>query len=255
MKHKCNIRSLRFEGLESRAMLAGTVKVFGDVIEGDGGANNIIIHQVGKVRSDGSVTIRVEGIGTKLLLPNDGLLAGFYTAHSALVTAYGLELTLGGGNDSLTIYNTAFMYNVTIDMGSGNDIVVMNNVRELFPGYKPGPGMQVATDPGHFSIDMGTGNDTVLLNNVSTATNFAIYAGDGHDSVILDRVAAGLNKSVFPASQFYVDLGPGSSDALTAVACTGDQTTFADTGGSNGSLVRFGNHFSSEVDTGFSLVI
>jgi hypothetical protein len=259
MRRHGNIQPLRFEGLESRAMLAGNVQVFGGLIDGDGAANHIVIQQVGKAHSDGSITIRVTGIGTKLQVakyaPNDGPLIGFNTTYSALVTAFGLQLTLGGGNDSLTISNTSFGYNVSIDMGSGNDTVVMNNVRELFPGFMAAPGMGVADDGGHFAIDMGSGNDTVLLNNVRVATNFFLSAGDGRDSVTLNRVASGLNKTVYPTSQFNVDMGPGNLDALTEISCTGDQAIIYDTGGSNGSLIRFGNHFSSESDYGFSSMI
>jgi hypothetical protein len=53
-----------------------------------------------------------------------------------------------------------------------------------------------------------------------------------------DRTMAGTIKTVVPTSQFYVDIGLGNSDALTVVACTGDQASFADTGRSNGSLLN-----------------
>jgi hypothetical protein len=81
-----------------------------------------------------------------------------------------------------------------------------------------------------------------------------ITAAGGHDTVILNHVAGGTDKSAFPTSQFTVQMGPGHFDSLTVLSCSGDQAVFRDTAG-DGALVRSNNHFISETDSGFSLII
>jgi hypothetical protein len=62
-------------------------------------------------------------------------------------------------------------------------------------------------------------------------------------------------QALFPDSFLTVDVGPGNGDFLSVTNCTGDRTTLQDTGGANGLLIKSGNNFASETDTGFSTII
>ncbi len=158
---------------------------------------------------------------------------------------------MSGGNDSLTFYRATAPGTISIDMGDGNDTLIMTNVHDLFPGIQPPPGGLDFTNPGLTSIKLGSGNDIAIMRNVSAATNLEIEAGDGHDMLTLEHVTAGAIKTVFPNSVFTVDVGPGNGDLLSVTHCTGDQTTLQDTGGTNGLLIKSGNNFATEIDTGF----
>src|SRR5262249_40079831 len=152
---------------------------------------------------------------------------------------------MNGGNDSVTISNITLPGTFDVNMGDGNDTLVMNNVRDLFSGVNlPGP-TQVPIIPSVSTIQLGSGNDTLLITSSSIAGNLFISAGDGRDAIVLNHVATGVIKTAFTDSQFIVDMGPGDSDVLSVSACTGDQTEFRDTGGTGGMLLRFGNHFNS----------
>jgi hypothetical protein len=69
MRSHSTSRTLRFETLETRSMLAGTVKVIGGTIVGDGANNALVIHQVASPPNSGAmISLQIEGIGTELLL-------------------------------------------------------------------------------------------------------------------------------------------------------------------------------------------
>jgi hypothetical protein len=68
-------------------------------------------------------------------------------------------------------------------------------------------------------------------------------------------VATSVDHSVIPIGQLGVEMGPGNRDSLTVLSCTGDQAFFQDTGGTNALLIKSGNHFTTEFDTGFSSII
>ena len=279
MRFKRYASTSRFENLESRAMLTGTVKVIGGAflqLLGDDAGNNIVVHQVGKF-SQGGVSIEIDGIGTKLLVAKPSMTTGnpgtgetgsgspgstgsptefFPPTNSVVISSVGsIWIKLAGGNDSLVFSNTTLSGTFAIDMGSGNDSLTMMNVHALFPGFVPPPGILLPTIGSTMTIDLGSGNDVANLSNVSAAVDLRITGGDGHDMVNLNHVVAGTNSSQFLTSHFDVDMGLGNMDALTVIACSGDQASFVDTGGSGGLLLRSRNHFNNEVDTGFALVV
>lgn len=246
-------------------MLAGFVEVSGGFITGDGAANNIVIHQVGKPDANGFISYRIQGINTKILVAIPSTTTGPPTqfqppVNSSLITRVNsFEISMSGGNDSLTFYNTTVPGAFSIDMGDGNDTLVMKNVRDLFPGSNPPFFSPVhpddATIPSDSTITLGAGNDVALLTNVSASGNLFLAAGDGRDTVLLTRVTAGAIKTVFPNSIFGVNMGPGNGDFLSVTHCTGDQTTLQDTGGANGLLIKSGDNFVSEIDAGFPMII
>src|SRR5262249_25801346 len=127
MRRKHNIRRLRFERLEHRAMLAGTVTAisFGPPgpypvleITGDDASNYIVVHEVRT--SYGVVFVQVQGIGTKII--GGESFEDFNprsTGTSFTLFAVDINIDLRGGNDRLIIYNTTIPGTLTINMGSG----------------------------------------------------------------------------------------------------------------------------------------
>lgn len=103
----------------------------------------------------------MQGINTKLFV--DG-----HIRESATFNASGLTVELSAGNDSLSIFNSAFTQFVNIDLGSGNDVLDCNNFSS---------GADIA-------IDAGTGDDDVWLAACS-CVSIRVDAGDGRDIVAL----------------------------------------------------------------------
>lgn len=246
-------------------MLTGTVEVVGNgflQIIGDNAANSIIIHQVGKAINPGQITIQIQGIGTKLLVAIPQNVTGpptefFPPANSVIITGVNsISVRLAGGNDSLSFYNIIVPGTFDIDMGNGNDTLTMSNVHDLFPGINGGPpGSGVPVIPSTTRIELGLGNDVAILNSVSAAVDFSIDGASGRDAISLYHVTAGTVDTIFPISHLSVDMGLGDFETLTAIGCSAVEGFFGDTGGHNGLLVRSGNHFTSETDTGFSLIV
>jgi hypothetical protein len=240
-------------------MLAGTVKVIGGTLVGDGANNAVVIHQVASPPNSGaSISLQIEGIGTNLLLAKPQNVTGpptdFFPPTKSLVISgiFDLNVSLGGGNDLLTIYNTSIYGTYKIDMGSGNDKLSMTNVQNTFAGFIPPPGALTITVPSEDVFQLGSGDDTAVFNNVRAAVDFQVFAGDDRDAVFLNRVTAGIVDSVFPTGRIIMEMGPGNSDVLTAISCTADVALFRDSGGVNGLLLRFQNQFGSQTDSGFS---
>ena len=264
MRNRHPTRPLHFERLEHRAMLAGTVTIhvggppapiFNLSITGDDAANTIIIHQV--PTSGLGPVVQIQGINTKLVAVISVEDTSFTeTGTSFTFSANNVVIALGGGNDSLTIYNTKFVGTLTVDMGAGNDVLNMSNVQfqgVSFTGINS-PAANIAKPQELLltgSISPGTGNDVAILTNVSSNGNVIINAGDGRDSVVLSHVTAGALGS---GNVLSVEMGPGNPDILSVVSCTADQGLFSDIGGANGLLMKSSNHFGSETDTGFSVV-
>jgi hypothetical protein len=169
-----------------------------------------------------------------------------------VINVFDLNVSLGGGNDSLIIYNTSVPGTYKIDLGSGNDNLSMTNVQNTFAGFIPPPGALTITIPSEDVIQLGAGNDTAVFNNVRAAVDFQVFGGDGRDAVVLNRVTAGIVDSVFPTGRIIVEMGPGNSDVLTAISCTADVALLRDSGGVNGLLLRYRNQFGSQTDSGFS---
>jgi hypothetical protein len=92
------------------------------------------------------------------------------------------------GNDSLVIYNTTIPGTLTINMGAGNDTLRMRNVHY---GVSDPLIHNLEGDSRPLSITLGTGHDLAVLNNVSSSGDLEIHAGAGQDTVRLNSVAAG----------------------------------------------------------------
>jgi hypothetical protein len=172
------------------------------------------------------------------------LLTGSQTLTTTDNTTWTLgnltALTTDGGNDQLTLINTniAGQGDIAIGFGGGNDVLAMANVKAE-----------------NVAVSLGGGNDVASFVNITAAAGgFALDAGSGRDVVVLNRVRSGASGS---GGGIAVEMGPGSHDVLTVVVCSADMAAFADTSGTGGVLVwkHTGNHFGSEVDAGFQIVV
>ena len=126
-------RLLRFEGLEARAMLTGTVTATAEggilTITGDDAANAITVHQTANP-GDGTIAVQIQGLGTKI-----NNLDTSTTGYSATFTGVtDISIAMNGGNDVLTMFNTTIPNTLSIDMGDGNDVLTMTNVHEQLSG-------------------------------------------------------------------------------------------------------------------------
>jgi hypothetical protein len=256
-------RQLRFEGLEPRAMLTGTVTATNSggllLITGDDANNAIAVHQTAS--GGGAISVQVQGIATKISNLDTGTIGNSFTFDGVT----DISIAMNGGCDMLTMSNTSIPNTLSIDMGDGNDLLTMTNVHEQLLGTSTGglvvahaatirPAAKPHVD-GDISISLGSGNDVAVLNNVTSAGDINIDADDGIDVVTLVGVSAGM---VGSGNTLTVDMGAGRAKVLTVISTTADFADFT-SGGSFGLLNfrHLRNHFSpgGETDSGFSIVV
>ena len=255
-------RKLRFEGLETCAMLTGTVTAtnVGGVltISGDDAANVIVVQGAAVNAGLGVLSVQIQGFGTKINNLDTGT-----TSNSATFTGVAdIDVALNGGGDVMTMKNLNIPDTLSIDMGSGNDVLIMNNVHELLDTgpvtatIVHGNTLRPALKPhisGDASITLGSGIDVAVLHNVTSAGDINIDAGDGIDVVTLIGVSAGTSGS---GNTLSVDMGTGRSNVLTVISSTADFANFTSEG--SFGLLNFkhlGNHFGSETNSGFTVVV
>src|SRR5690349_13084822 len=92
-------RSLRFERLEDRALLTGTVTAtnLGGVltITGDGSSNTIAVHQTAS--SEGTISVQIQGFGTKINNLDTAATGNSFTFTGVT----DISISMLGGNDAL----------------------------------------------------------------------------------------------------------------------------------------------------------
>jgi len=233
-------RRARFERLEDRTVLNGTVMVTnaGGVltITGDAASNYYQVQQIGTTPT-GGVKVRVIGFATQIQNLDTGKTGTSFTFDGVM----GLTIDeLAGGNNHVTVVNTNFATtgSLTIDMGAGNDILAVVNVKAL-----------------DATITLGAGNDVASFVVVkTTAGDFTLDADGGRDTVVLNTVRAGTSTA---PTNITVEMGPGSRDLLSVVLSSAATATFNDTGGTDGILAwkHGGNKFTTEIDSGFEIVV
>ncbi len=250
-------RNWGFERLECRALLTGTVRAIEYsapsptptlLIRGDSGDNSIVIHETKS--SYGVISVKLEGIGTKIVsgLSFESGPIATHTGMSTVLNAVDILIDLGGGNDTLRIYDTTVPGTLLIKMGAGNDTLRMKNVQfnplHEFPLYVSG-----FSETPVPAISLGTGNDLANLINVVSTGDIHTDAGLGQDTVKLSRVTAGHFGS---DNILSVNMGPGNFDRLRVSASTADHSMFTDADGKNGTLIHADyNYFGAETDIGF----
>jgi hypothetical protein len=126
----------------------------------------------------------------------------------------------GNGNDTILLTNATVHGGMNFDAGNGNNDVSFNNV-------SVGVGANLST---------GNDNDVITLINVTVGDAFEISTLGGTDAVTLNKVTALV---------LGADVGPGNFDSLSIINCTAAVEAFADSGGTNGTIVGVKNHFTT----------
>ncbi len=185
-RHRALRPQLGFEPLEDRSLLAGNVVAVlteGTLtILGDEQANGVTIvydvasktHQVLGADCGGSAT-SVNGE------PDSGPhgLGNFSGVKH-------IQIRLGVGNDRLDfgaadqVY-TAIAKKLTIEMGSGNDEVVLGRAGND-PSVGTGVLHRLYVNQGIY-VDLGAGDDQLEIANLKTNKSLIIFAGDGNDEI------------------------------------------------------------------------
>ncbi|HYO26437.1 MAG TPA: hypothetical protein VEQ85_15960, partial [Lacipirellulaceae bacterium] len=218
-------RSLRFEPLEPKHLMAGNVTVtltgVNLLVSGDDAANQIAI-----TAGDAPDTLVVRGLqGTTVTLagsttpaPVTGLVVPNVRGHVRVET--------GGGNDEVSVTDLELRRRLSLQTGDGNDQVALQDV----------------SVGGLLSIAAGAGNDTVRLGpqnapagplqsyadaSVKSALAIDVLLGDGEDTATLASTAA--RGAVVVAGGMGADAFGFDSVRASVLAAIGGEGDGADT--------------------------
>jgi hypothetical protein len=164
-------RSLGFDGLESRALLAGNVMVQllqGSVIvQGDVASNAIKIDQAGLAANQ----LRITGI--------DNTTIKGQTDPVVVKVTKDLLIDLGGGGDEVSLEGIVMAHNVSITTGNGTstaDNGVANDVAVHHSSI--GGNLTITTGTGTSTGTNSTGN-AVYIDSTDIGRDLTITTGDG----------------------------------------------------------------------------
>ncbi len=180
-------RSLSFESLESKQMLAGdvTVSVVAGtmVVKGDDAGNHVQITQ----GANGTSFI-VKGLDGTTVKMNDTT-----APETGLVVTgvKGIAVNMGSGEDTVDVAGVQIQRALTIETGGGADHVNITNTRA-------GAAITVLTGADNDTVQIGavstqTGLKAALSSsdaNVRAGAALTVLLGDGDDSVSVDSASA-----------------------------------------------------------------
>jgi uncharacterized linocin/CFP29 family protein len=159
-------RRLVLEKLHARELLAGDVTAAVTngflVVRGDDAANELTIERVAgdKVRVTGATGTTINGL----------------TQPAILRVRKGYDISTGGGDDKLTVIglNAVGRYEIRMDLGAGNDVLVANNLlaQRIHAGG-------------------GNGNDSLTIRNSRSRRGSGVGGGAGDDTMVLENLRFG----------------------------------------------------------------
>ncbi|MDW8243788.1 MAG: hypothetical protein RMJ88_11300 [Thermogemmata sp.] len=244
---KSNVARLRLEALEEREVPSTvTVTVTGIHVSAGGphllriditgdGANNSVT-----IEHDAPTTGRIRilaGSGTTLT----NIVGGVPGAWVVTNTATQLTIQPSGLSNN-------YVENVSVNMGGGNDVVILKNLRAT-----AGVFTQIT---GSLTVILGDGDDQLQVQNVEVKQNVSIYGGIGKDEVYY--LAPASTDQNIVGGNLLVDLGLGNNIfTVTTPASTttpnlevkGGSVTILSAGGDD--VVRFGNSTTSTTSVSF----
>jgi len=178
-------KRLLVERLESRHLMAGDVVAYvsnhGLVIWGDDADNGVVLtydsttQKYGVAGSDaGGAPTTVNGQDTS-------------TGPVTFAGVTHVYIGLNGGDDQLQVGSAQavdFLLRqwMSIDMGEGNDKVVLGSAGNAAVGAAPAAAVNVRIGTS-LNVNLGAGNDEVDLANADVGLNLNVFAGDGDDKV------------------------------------------------------------------------
>ena len=159
-------RSLGLEKLQARELLAGDVTAAVTngylVVRGDDAANELTIERItgNRVRVTGTNGTTINGLSEPAILR----------------VRKGYDIATGGGDDNLTVIglNAVGRYEIRMDLGAGNDILVASNLlaQRIHAGG-------------------GDGNDSLTVRNSRSRRGSGVGGGSGDDIMILEGLRFG----------------------------------------------------------------
>lgn len=191
----------QFESLEGRRLLAGNVTIVGGAnftatITGDKKSNSIEISLFGR---DGYL---IRGLGgTKVNGTAEVLLRSS--------TAANLNISLGKGNDGISLVGPLYTQTVSILTGDGNDRVTIAQVSHF----------------GDLKISTGKGKDSVTLSGIKVTQALAIDTGVDDDSIVFSAVQVDGNAEVNAGKGKNKLLGATELHATGAISILGIKAT------------------------------
>jgi fibronectin-binding autotransporter adhesin len=207
---KANGRMLRFEPLETRALLAGNITASvnaGELdITGDAASNSVLVWQTG------ANTWKVQGIGTTL--------NGSHATFTAPGVTGNIEANLNAGNNFIKVFSGAVPGALDILTGKDNDTVQVTNVTT---------GLSTVGDGSSLIINVSNGNNAVTLSGVTTRGEAQINSGNGNAVISLSNVTANTSDLI---GDNFVDTGNGKATiSLANVSMSSTKAdNFVDTG-------------------------
>jgi hypothetical protein len=182
-------KSLRFERLETRTLLAGNVLATLDdhtlTITGDAGDNNIVITQTAKkdftISADdpaGADRTKINGLSSQSFSRVKRIHV-FMLGGVDKVTVHGdrlrkMDIDLGAGDDTLSITANR-MKKTNITTGEGNDTATINSGRFKRTNVNMGAGADAlnftSAVPKRGTLDGGEGDDTLNSPNTKLSGN------------------------------------------------------------------------------------
>ncbi|MFN9346362.1 MAG: beta strand repeat-containing protein [Planctomycetota bacterium] len=159
-------RRLSLEKLQARELLAGDVTAAVTngflVVRGDDAANELTIERISgdSVRITGATGTTINGL----------------TQPAILRVRKGYDIATGGGDDKLTVIglNAVGRYEIRMDLGAGNDVLVASNLlaQRIHAGG-------------------GDGNDSITIRNSRSRRGSGVGGGAGDDSMVLENLRFG----------------------------------------------------------------
>ena len=159
-------RRLALEKLQARELLAGDVTAAVTngflVVRGDDAANELTIERISgdRVRITGATGTTINGL----------------TQPAILRVRKGYDIATGGGDDKLTVIglNAVGRYEIRMDLGAGNDVLVASNLlaQRIHAGG-------------------GNGNDSITIRNSRSRRGSGVGGGAGDDTLVLENLRFG----------------------------------------------------------------
>ncbi|MGI9427360.1 MAG: hypothetical protein ACR2NM_01795 [Bythopirellula sp.] len=240
--HHCSRKSLTFEALEAKQLMAGDVAIGADggnlFLMGDDADNQIAITNAqlpGAIAVVGLADTTVTLGGQTHAPGTPAVISGFrgnFVAHlnagNDLVRIDGLAvrgratILTGPGDDTVAVSQLIARRGLHVNAGVGDDSIVVDGVRT----------------PRHVSLAGGPGSDNIVVQNTVARRGLAVQAGhgigDGDDQVVVHqsrssraRISTGLGDDVVRITDaalghLAVNLGAGDDDlALGGIAVPG----------------------------------
>jgi hypothetical protein len=222
-------RSMSFERLEDRTMLAGNVAAAIDnsgnlKLTGDANNNIVALSQAanGKWVVKGLLGTTINGAAKRSFYVENGLKANLGNGNDGIAILKGefygnVCVNTGNGTDGVALVSLDVGRNLKVNTGNDSDAVFINNVQVGFmvsPESSTAYGSVPEEGYGKATINTGSGMDISLISKLS-AYSICIDTGSGLDMTGLISVCADYNLSVNTGSDFDT-LGVVKSKAYTA---------------------------------------